>query len=56
MREALEVWDASTDAEKSELSQELIKKKNAYVRHAMSQGPEVRAKDRVYKRLVGMFS
>jgi hypothetical protein len=56
MPDALEVWDAATASEKAELTQELIKKKNAYMRKAYNQGPEVRAKDRTYRRLEKMFA
>jgi|HubBroStandDraft_6_1064221.scaffolds.fasta_scaffold00431_31 hypothetical protein len=55
MRDALEVWDAATASEKAELTQEFIKKKNAYVRKAYNERPEARAKDRTYRRLVQMF-
>jgi hypothetical protein len=56
MPDALEVWDAATPSEKAELTEELIKKKNAYVRKAYNAGPEARAKDRTYRRLVKMFA
>ena len=51
MREALAVWDAATTAEKAELTQELIKKKNSYMRKAYNEG----TKDKTYRRLEGMF-
>jgi len=56
MAEALQVWDAATATEKAELSQEFIKKKTAYMRKAYNEGPEARAKDKIYRRLVTMFS
>ncbi|PYT69728.1 MAG: hypothetical protein DMG42_21030 [Acidobacteria bacterium] len=56
MADALQVWDAATASEKSELAQEFIKKKNAYMRRAYSEGPEGRAKDRIYQRLAKMFA
>jgi hypothetical protein len=55
MRDALEVWEAATASEKAELTQEFIKKKNLYMRRAYSEGPEARAKDKTYRRLVQMF-
>jgi hypothetical protein len=55
MADALQVWDAATASEKAELTQEFIKKKNAYVRKAYNERPEARAKDRTYRRLVQMF-
>jgi hypothetical protein len=56
MADALQVWDAATVEERAELSAEFIKKKNLYMRKAYSEGPEARAKDRRYRRLVAMFS
>jgi len=56
MPDALQVWDTATPNEKAELTEELIKKKNAYMRKAYNAGPETRAKDRTYRRLVKMFS
>lgn len=52
--DALQVWDAATPGEKAELSQELIKKKSAYMKRANNTDPEARANDRTYRRLVGM--
>ena len=54
MAEALQVWDAATASEKAELTQEFIRKKNLYLKRAYSEGPDARAKDRVYRRLVAM--
>jgi hypothetical protein len=56
MAGALAVWDAATASEKAELTQEFIKKKNLYLRKAHNEGPEARAKDKIYRRLVTMFS
>jgi hypothetical protein len=56
MADALQVWDASTASEKAELSQEFLHKKNLYMRKARNEGPEARAKDRTYRRLVQMFA
>jgi hypothetical protein len=56
MPDALQVWDAATASEKAELSAEFVKKKNAYMRKAYKEGPEGRAKDRIYRRLVTMFA
>jgi hypothetical protein len=54
MTDALQVWDAATTAEKAELSQELIKKKSAYMKKLYNEGPEARASDRTYRRLIGL--
>jgi hypothetical protein len=51
MADALRVWDAATAAEKAELTQELIKKKNLFMRKAYNEG----TKDKTYRRLAGMF-
>jgi hypothetical protein len=48
MADALQVWDAATAAEKAELTQEFIKKKNLYMRKA-------EGRDRTYRRLESMF-
>ncbi len=56
MPEFLQVWDAATASERADLTQELIKKKNLYLRKAHNAGPEARSKDRIYKRLTEMFA
>jgi hypothetical protein len=56
MNEFMQVWDAATAQERAELSSELIRKKNAYVRKLSSEGPEARANDKVYRRLMTMFA
>jgi hypothetical protein len=56
MADALAVWEAATASEKAELTQEFIKKKNLYLRKMANAGPEARAKDRTYRRIVQMFA
>jgi hypothetical protein len=56
MKDFLEVWDAATPTERAELSNELIMKKNAYMKKARNEDAEMRARDRIYKRLQTMFS
>jgi hypothetical protein len=54
MADALQVWDAATNAEKAELSQEFIKKKSAYMKKLHNEGPGPQANDRTYRRLIEM--
>jgi hypothetical protein len=55
MAEALAVWDAATANEKAELTHQFIKKKSLHLREMYNAGPEARAKDRTYRRIVQMF-
>jgi hypothetical protein len=55
MKDFLQVWDAATASEKAELSEEFIRKKNAYMKKSYNEGPEARTGDKVYRRLASMF-